>query len=171
MPFRQFSGKKLLILQIKTCCSPEHIPALSSKQGKGRLTRSPVFSTLSPPNIASSTTAWQKTAIGATGRSWRGARCWGHELLLQSSKYQVARMSCTFLKHLIQITVRDETEAGNPYVPIGFQYKKVILRSEGLNKEISSETWVHKAGCLHPGTKPLKLKLRETVVFIDPPTS
>lgn len=31
LPFRQFSGKKLLILQIKTCCFAEHIPVLSTK--------------------------------------------------------------------------------------------------------------------------------------------
>lgn len=31
LPFKEFSGKKLLILQIKTCCFAEHMPILSTK--------------------------------------------------------------------------------------------------------------------------------------------
>lgn len=88
LPFRQFSGKSFYFLQIKTCCFPEHVPALSTKQGKGMLNNSPIFSTLSPPNIASVTTAQQEVAAAATGRSWREERWWEYELLPYSSSYQ-----------------------------------------------------------------------------------
>lgn len=107
LPFRQFSGKSFYFLQIKTCCFPEHVPALSTKQGKGMLNNSPIFSTLSPPTLLlsplPSKKLLQQQLEGAGGKKGGGNMSCFHTAPVISSS-RVTENKSKFLKaaHIIR---------------------------------------------------------------------